>query len=100
MNSNLKKKVYEIVSKIPKGKVTTYKLIAEKTGTKSYRLIGRILNQNKNHDKIPCHRVVMSNSHIGGYNLGISKKQELLKKENITIKNNKIQNLEKYLFKP
>ncbi|MEM3374358.1 MAG: MGMT family protein [Candidatus Woesearchaeota archaeon] len=99
MNRILSKKVYNLVKKIPKGKITTYKEIAKALDTKSYRLIGKILS--KNNDKnIPCHRVIMSNGSLGGYrgNKNNFKKKKLLEKEGIKIINNKIE-IKKYLHK-
>ncbi len=74
-------KVYEVVKKIPKGKVLTYKEIAKKAGNeKASRAVGNILNKNFNPD-IPCHRVIRSDGKLGGYNKGVEKKKEILKKE-------------------
>ena len=76
-----KEKVYNIVKKIPRGEVLTYKEIAEKIGSpKSYRAVGNALNQNINKD-IPCHRVIRSDGKIGGYNKGSFKKRQILKGE-------------------
>lgn len=50
--------VYEVVSKIPYGKVTTYGAIAEVCGIKSSaRTVGWALNGAKD-SGLPCHRVV------------------------------------------
>lgn len=74
-------KVFEVVSKIPKGKTLTYKEVAKMAGKeKAYRAVGNILNKNYN-PKIPCHRVVRSDGKIGGYNRGVKIKLEMLKKE-------------------
>ena len=74
-------KVYEVVKKIPKGKVLTYKEVAKKAGSPTaYRAVGNILN--KNYDpKIPCHRVIRSDGKLGGYNRGAKNKEKILKKE-------------------
>jgi O-6-methylguanine DNA methyltransferase len=81
------KKVYEIVRRIPRGEVLSYKMVAEKTGNpKAWRAVGDILNKNKD-PKIPCHRVIRSNGEIGGYKEGRKKKIALLKKEGVKIKN-------------
>ena len=76
-----KEKVYEIVKKIPKGKVLTYKDVAKKAGNeKASRAVGNILH--KNFDlRIPCHRVIRSDGKFGGYNRGLENKKELLCKE-------------------
>ncbi len=93
------KKVLSLTKKIPRGKITTYKIIAEKLNSKAYRAVGNVLNKNKTPIIIPCHRVVASNGSIGGYSQGIKKKILLLKKESIEIKNNKIVDFKKKLHK-
>ena len=90
MQTKFQERVYRIVKKIPKGKVTTYGIIAKKLKT-SPRAVGKALNSNKNLIKIPCHRVVMSNGEIGGYKLGVKKKKKLLKKEGIKVEKNILQ---------
>ncbi|MBI5871792.1 MGMT family protein [archaeon] len=100
-----RERVYEIVKRIPKGKVTTYKGVAEalskvykvKGYAKAYRAVGNALNKNRNKD-VPCHRVVKSNGSIGGYAFGERKKIMLLKKEGIKIKGSKILNSDKRVF--
>ncbi|MCF7833868.1 MAG: MGMT family protein [Candidatus Pacebacteria bacterium] len=74
-------KVRMVVSKIPKGKVLTYKEVAKMAGkAKAFRAVGNILN--KNYDsKIPCHRVIRSDGKIGGYNRGAENKKAILQKE-------------------
>ncbi len=95
---DFEEEVLDLVSKIPKGKVSTYKKIAQALEKpKSYRAVGNALNKNPNPIEIPCHRVVKSNGKIGGYAKGRETKRKLLRKEGIEIKNDKI-NLEKYLF--
>ena len=77
--------VYDLLLKIPAGKVSTYGDIAKALGNPSAsRIIGRILGKNPNPIKVPCHRVVMSDGKLGGYMHGIAKKRELLEKEGIS----------------
>lgn len=97
--STFAEKVLELVKKIPKGKVTTYKIIAKKLNSEAYRAVGNALNKNKKPIVIPCHRVVRSDGNLGGYSKGIKKKIFLLKKEGIEIKNNTAINFEKKLSK-
>lgn len=99
-------KVYEICRKVPEGKLTTYKALAEKLGSKAYRAVGTAMNKNphgilncKGKDMVPCHRVVASSGHLHGFAHGLKKKAELLRKEGIKIKNNKIEDFEKVLYK-
>ena len=93
-------KVWNLCRKIPKGRVSTYKLIAKKLKTKAYRAVGNALNKNPYAPVVPCHRVVKSDGQIGGFARGTAKKIELLKKENIKIEKNKIAGFEKVLFTP
>ncbi len=79
MPTPFQERVYREVKKIKKGEVRTYGFIAKKLKT-SPRAVGQALKANKN-PKIPCHRVIKSDGSLGGYNRGIRKKKELLKKE-------------------
>lgn len=79
-------RVKDIVRKIPRGKILTYKEVARRAGSpKAYRAVGNILNKNYN-SKIPCHRVIRSDGTLGGYNRGIDKKRAILKKEISVVK--------------
>lgn len=86
-----------LLKKIPKGKVTTYKILANKLKLHP-RVAGAMLAKNPRPIKIPCHRVVRSDGRIGGYKLGAKKKIALLRKEGVLVKNGKI-DLKKYLYK-
>ena len=83
-------KCYEILKKVPRGRITTYKAIAKKLDTRAYRAVGNAMNKNLDIIKIPCHRVINSTGSLGGYSKGLKKKILLLKKEGVEIKNNKI----------
>lgn len=50
-------KVYELVRKIPKGKVTTYGTLGKKLEM-SPRVVGQALHANPYEGEVPCHRVV------------------------------------------
>jgi len=53
------KTVYEIVKKIPTGKVATYGQVARAAGNpRMARQVGWALHQNPEEGIIPCHRVV------------------------------------------
>ena len=92
-------KLYELLSVIPKGKVTTYKELAKKLKTKGYRAVGQIVGRNPNAPKVPCHRVVRSDGDLGGYAFGIKKKIALLESEGVKIKAGKVLDFEKKIFK-
>ncbi|UXD21939.1 methylated-DNA-protein-cysteine methyltransferase [Ignicoccus pacificus DSM 13166] len=74
---------------IPRGKVTTYKSLANILKT-SPRAVGKLLNSNEELVVIPCHRVVMSNGKIGGYKLGESFKRKLLVLEGVHFCGNRV----------
>ena len=94
-------KVYAICSKVPKGRVTTYKEIGKKLGKDGmiYRAVGNALNKNPYAPKVPCHRVVASNGTLGGFAFSLEKKKKLLQKEGIKIKNNTLLDFEKVVFR-
>ena len=94
-------KVYKVVSFVPKGKVLTYKKIAEITGIKDVRVIGYALNKNKNPKKIPCHRVIKEDGTFAkGYAFGgkRAQKQRLID-EGVKFLNPETVDLKSSLFK-
>lgn len=88
---------YELLSQIPKGKIVTYKQIANTLNTKAYRAVGNAMANNPNPITIPCHRIIKSNGLIGGYVFGTKKKINLLEDEGIIIKKDKIVNFKKHI---
>lgn len=87
-------KVYQLLNKIPQGKVTTYGNIAEVLGNrKAARLIGKILHNNPNPIIVPCHRVIKSDGSLGGYFFGRERKQEILKKEGVAFQDQKLKSI-------
>jgi len=80
--SNFSKKVYAVVSKIPKGKVMTYGEVAKKVGKPgAARAVGMFMANNYD-PKIPCHRVVRGDGKVGNYNRGgADRKLEILREE-------------------
>lgn len=97
MNS-FNERCYQILKKVPRGKITTYRDIAHALNSRAYRAVGTAMNKNPYAPKIPCHRVINSNGQVGGFASGTKNKIQMLKKEGIEIINNKI-NLKKYLHK-
>lgn len=103
---SFKERIYDLLRKVPKGKVTTYKALAEAAGTKAYRAVGNVMNKNPygilnctGKDMVPCHRVVDSKGHLHGFAHGLKKKRVLLEKEGIRIKDGIIVEFEKVLFR-
>ena len=79
MLTEFEKQVLEVVKKIPRGKVATYKEVAKAIGKPlAYRAVGNALAKNPYPIKIPCHRVIKSDLSLGGYSQGKEKKKKLL----------------------
>ena len=101
MTTPFQDKVYALLKKIPPGKVTTYKILAEQLDMKGYQAIGRACRENPFFPKVPCHRVVNSDGSLGGYQ-GKKKhprKEQLLRGEGIPINQWKVQDFERYVFR-
>jgi methylated-DNA-[protein]-cysteine S-methyltransferase len=103
MSHNFNQKIYQQLKKVPWGRVTTYKALAESLGSKAYRAVGTAMKNNPFAPQVPCHRVVTSTGSIGGYKgfktgNAIKEKAQLLKKEGIIIKKGKIQNFQQVLL--
>ncbi len=89
--TDFQKRVYDAVSLVPCGKVTTYKLLADYLGCKSSQAIGQALKQNPLAPEVPCHRVIKSDFSLGGYQGEFgSVKQIMLESEGIIIKEGKL----------
>jgi methylated-DNA-[protein]-cysteine S-methyltransferase len=95
--------VYDLVCQIPKGYVSTYKLIAAALGKSgASQAVGTALsknpkpfslfsnNSNNTKDLIPCHRVIASNGSISGFlgdkslnSVNVQNKLRLLQNEGV-----------------
>ena len=96
----IEKKIYKKLLQVPSGKITTYGELSRAIGLKNgQRLIGQIMKKNPFPVIVPCHRVVKSNREVGGYAFGVNIKKNMLSKEGICIKNNKIENFENLFFR-
>ncbi len=85
--------VYKVVARIPKGKVATYGQIARLSGSPlASRAVGMAMRNNKDTGKVPCHRVVGSTGNLTGYAYGngTRTKMELLKKEGVAFREQKV----------
>lgn len=92
-------KVYELVSRIPKGKVTTYGAISKIVGIDP-RVVGYALHANKNTDDVPCHRVINSKGKISsGYAFGgPGIQRKMLEKEGVVFDEKDSVDLKKFEF--
>jgi methylated-DNA-[protein]-cysteine S-methyltransferase len=87
--SLFQKSVLQALSDIPKGKVSSYHLLAKYMGNeKGARAVGNALSCNPFPIIIPCHRVIRSDGTLGGFQGGLDMKKALLKNEGIKFDNN------------
>ena len=97
---NTFERIYEVVRKIPRGKVATYGQIALLAGNPHWsQVVGYALHSNPEPDNIPCFRVVnrfgeLSSAFAFG---GLNRQQELLEAEGIEVADGKV-DLSKYLW--
>lgn len=98
MDRHFFSQVYEIVKRIPKGKVMTYGQIAEKLGTKDARKVGWALHANNDSNVVPCHRVVNKEGKVSdSFAFGGYREQKLkLLEEGVTFIDEKTVDLDKY----
>ncbi len=98
-DTGFNRKCYELLKQIPKGKVTTYREMANALGTKAWRAVGSAMAKNNDLIITPCHRVVRSDGSIGKYALGTDKKAELLELEGVEVSNGRINDLDRFLHR-
>jgi alkylated DNA nucleotide flippase Atl1 len=92
------KEMQLLLAKIPKGKVSTYDLLAKRFRINP-RYAGKLLSRNTDGVKYPCFKIICSDGSLVGFTSknGLRDKIRKLKKDGIEIKNNRI-DLKKYLF--
>lgn len=96
-------KVYEVVRRIPYGRVTTYGAIAKALGAaKSARTVGYAMNASHSIDDVPAHRVVNRNGVLTGKHHfpGTHVMQQMLEAEGLKVENDQIIDFEKHLWIP
>ena len=87
---SFEQKVWAITARIPKGKVATYRWVAEQLNCQAYRAVGRALGRNPYAPGVPCHRVVGSNGSLTGFAGGLPAKKKLLLSEGIELAGEKV----------
>lgn len=96
--------VYDVVRLIPKGRVSTYGMIAGYLGSKQgARMVGWAMNSSHAAiPAVPAHRVVNRNGVLSGKNHFENQNtmKQLLEAEGVIIENDQIQELEKHLWDP
>lgn len=103
---NFYQKVYDLVKKIPQGKVATYGQIASMISTpRAAQMVGWALHLGADANNVPWQRVINSKGMISTTCLDHPKDLQayLLRKEGVEvkeIKNNYFIQLDKYLWQP
>jgi methylated-DNA-protein-cysteine methyltransferase related protein len=96
--------VFEVAKQIPRGRVTSYGAIAAALGTKlSARMVGWAMNGSfRVRPKVPAHRVVNRNGMLSGkmHFAYPEQMQELLEKEGVKVKDDKVVDFEKRFWDP
>jgi len=95
--------VYEIVQRIPEGRVTTYGAIAKALGSpQSSRMVGWAMNASHSLENVPAHRVVNRNGLLTGkmHFTPPERMQTLLEAEGLTVINDQIVSFEKHFWDP
>lgn len=87
--TEFQQRVYAAVRRIPRGSVTTYKLLARAIGCGSCRAVGQALRRNPFAPNVPCHRVIASGLSLGGFDGGtrgpcLARKRALLEAEGVS----------------
>lgn len=95
--TEFQRRVYAATKKIPRGKVTTYKHLAQAIGCGCSRAVGQALKVNPFAPEVPCHRVIRSDLTIGGFSgklegPQIEKKKVLLSKEGVRFDGDRLLN--------
>lgn len=86
--TEFEQRVYDLVSRVPTGKVVTYAAMARALDCGSAQAIGQALKRNPFAPEVPCHRVIKTDLTIGGYDgktegTMLEKKLTLLKGEGV-----------------
>lgn len=80
--TNLQVRVWEALRRIPAGTLATYADIAGAVGAPTaVRAVASAIGRNPLHVLIPCHRVVRTTGHLGGYAGGLARKRAMLAHE-------------------
>ena len=97
--TEFERKVLVATYRIPRGKVSTYKRIAEKIGKpKAYRAVANALHKNPLYPIVPCHRVVRSDGKFGGEKNAAASRRKDVEKEGLPIQNGTVKIRESNLY--
>lgn len=94
--ADFRKSVYDVVSSIPYGMVTTYGQVAWLVGRPCHaRLVGRVLREASESLRVPCHRVVNSQGRTAPH---WAAQRALLEAEGVKFKSNGCVDIKEHLW--
>ena len=99
MRKSFAGRCYEVLRRVPRGRVTIYSEIARALRSKGFRAVGGAMNKNPYAPEVPCHRVVGAGGVIGGFASGVLKKVKMLKTEGVEVKGGRVVDFEKVFTK-
>lgn len=93
--TDFQRRVYEAVSRVPAGRVTTYGALARRLGCGSARAVGQALRVNPFAPRVPCHRVIASDLTPGGFHGArggpeLKRKLRLLAREGVRFREGRV----------
>ena len=93
--TEFRRRVYESLRRVPAGRVTTYRLLADSVDCRSCRAVGQALRHNPFAPAVPCHRVIGADLSIGGFmgqrtGWAIERKRRLLAAEGVHFRNGRL----------
>jgi methylated-DNA-[protein]-cysteine S-methyltransferase len=89
------RRVYAALLEVPRGRVTTYKALAQRVGCGSCRAVAQALRRNPDAPRVPCHRVIASDGTLGGYQgassgAAVERKRRLLAAEGVVFERGRL----------
>lgn len=96
-------RVYEVVRKVPYGRVTSYGAIARYLGTgRSARMVGWAMNNAHSLEDVPAHRVLNRNGVLTGKHHfpGSRLMEQLLESEGISIRDDQVVDFKRHFWDP
>ena len=102
-NSGFFDKVYEVVKRIPRGRVSSYGAIARYLGSGgSARMVGWAMNNASKIEDVPAHRVVNRNGLLSGKHHfpETSAMQQMLEEEGVEIREDQVVQFKSLFWDP
>lgn len=102
-NEGFFQRVYEVVRKVPYGRVTSYGAIARYLGTgRSARMVGWAMNNSHSLEDVPAHRVVNRNGVLTGKHHfpGTRLMEQLLENEGVAVADDQVVDFKKHFWDP